>query len=81
MTAPILRLMEKALSKTGKGHLTGCVSNYFCLWLALGMVSPTRIDDIWDPDAAAYKPRLSQLLSSATSSGSYTATRDPLRSS
>ena len=63
MTDPVLRLMEKALIKKGKRHLTGYVPNYFCLRLALGLVNPTRIDDIWDPDAAAYNPRLSQLLS------------------
>ena len=27
------------------------------------MVNPTRIDDIWDPDAAAYNPHLSRLPS------------------
>ena len=61
MTDPILRLMEKALITKGKRHLTGYVPNYFCLWLALGMVNLTRIDDIWDPDAAAYNPCLSRL--------------------
>ena len=35
--------------------------NYFCLRLAIRMVNPTR-----DPDAAAYNPRLSQLLSRRT---------------
>ena len=63
MTDPVLHLMEKALIKKGKQHLTGYVPNYFCMRLALGMVNPTRIDDIWDPDAAAYNPRLSRLLS------------------
>ena len=34
MTDPVLRLMEKALIKKGKRHLTGYVPNYFCLRLA-----------------------------------------------
>ena len=63
MTDPILRVIEKALIKKGKRHLTRYVPNYFCLRLALGMVNPTQIDDMWDPNAAAYNPRLSRLLS------------------
>ena len=77
MTDPIPRLMEKASIKKGKRHLTGYVPKYFCLQLALGTVNPTQIDDIWDPDAAAYSPRLSRLLSPARS-GNYTAMHDPM---
>ena len=58
MTDPVLCLMEKALIKKGKRHLTGYVPDYFCLRLVFGMVKPIRIDDIWDPEAAAYNPRL-----------------------
>ena len=76
MTDPVLHLMEKALIKKGKQHLTGYVPNYFCMRLALGMVNPSRIDDIWDPDAAAYNPRLSRCCRAA-SSGNYILTRDP----
>ena len=60
MPDPILHLMERKLVKNGKGHLTGYLPNYVSFRMALGMVNPLRIDDIWDPDALAYNPRLSK---------------------
>ena len=80
MTDPVLRLKEKALIKKGKRHLTRYVPNCFCLRLALGMGNPTRIDDVWDPAAAAYDPSLSRLLS-RRKSGNYTAVRNAMWSS
>ena len=31
--------------------------------MALGMVNPLRMDGSWDPDAVAYNPRLSKIMS------------------
>ena len=63
MLDPILHLMERKLVKNGKRHLTGYLPNYVSFRMALGMVNPLRIDDIWDPDALAYNPQLSKLIS------------------
>ena len=65
MLDPILHLMERKLVKNGKRHWTGYLPNYVSFRMALGMVNPLRIDDIWDPDALAYNPRLSKILGGA----------------
>ena len=46
-----------------KAHLTGYWVNYLDFPMVLGMVNPLRIDDVWDPDAVAYNPRLSRIIS------------------
>ena len=63
MLDPILHLMERKLVKNGKGHLTRYFPNYVLFRMALRIVNPLRIDNIWDPDALAYNPRPSKFIS------------------
>ena len=63
MLDPILHLMERKLVKNGKRHLTRYLPNYISFRMAVGMITPLRINDIWDPDALAHNPRLSKLIS------------------
>ena len=53
----------RKLVKNGKRHLIGYLPSYVSFRMALGMVNPLRIDDIWDPDALAYNLRLSKPIS------------------
>ena len=57
MFNPILYVMARKLVKNGKTHVTQYLPNYVSFRMALGMVNPPRIDDIWDLDALAYNPQ------------------------
>ena len=63
MVEPILVLMGCSLVRKGEGHLTGYLTNYFYFRMALGMVDPLCIDDIWDLDSVEYNTRLCQIIS------------------
>ena len=60
MLDPILYAMARKLVKNGKRHLTGYLPNNVSFRMAIGMVNPLRIDDIWDRNALAYNPGLSK---------------------